>query len=71
MRKYLILSYERRIGYAINLSIYEYIHAIIRNNRIQIQQRRENLWTLLTRGMKRYEIAKVQMIIRDGIIKKM
>ena len=31
---------------------------IIRNNRIQIQ-RRENLWTLLTKGIKHYEIAKV------------
>ena len=31
---------------------------IIRNNRIEIQQRREKLWTLLARGMKRYEAAK-------------
>jgi IS30 family transposase len=30
----------------------------IRTNKIEIQQRREKLWTLLTRGMKRYEIAK-------------
>jgi hypothetical protein len=30
----------------------------IRNNRIEIQQRREKLWTLLARGMKRGEAAK-------------
>ena len=30
----------------------------IRNNRIEIQQRREKLWTLLARGMKRCEAAK-------------
>ena len=30
----------------------------IRNSRIEIQQRRERLWTLLTRGMKTHEIAR-------------
>jgi len=30
----------------------------IPNNRIAITERRQKLWTLLTRGMKGYEIAK-------------
>jgi IS30 family transposase len=30
----------------------------IPNNRLAIRERREKLWTLLTRGMKGYEIAK-------------
>jgi hypothetical protein len=40
----------------------------IRNNRLEIQQRREKLWTLFVRGMKRYDIAKelgVDPISRD------
>jgi hypothetical protein len=30
----------------------------IRTNKIEIQQRREKLWSLFARGMKRYDIAK-------------
>jgi IS30 family transposase len=30
----------------------------IPNNRLAIRERREKLWTCLTRGMKGYEIAK-------------
>ena len=30
----------------------------IPNNQATIRERREKLWTLLTKGMKRYEIAK-------------
>jgi hypothetical protein len=30
----------------------------IRTNKMEIQQRREKLWTLFARGMKRYDIAK-------------
>ena len=34
----------------------KYMH--IWTNKIEIQQRCEKLWTLLARGMKRYEVAK-------------
>ena len=30
----------------------------IRTNKIELQQRREKLWILFARGMKRYEMAK-------------
>ena len=30
----------------------------IRSNKLEIEQRRDKLWTLLARGMKCYEVAK-------------